>query len=227
MKIPASFLAFTILLAAMMPARADYEIRRTIESPMRNTKEDTVCKVKGTRCRMDFDNGRYLVVDPKEGTYFMVDLKTKNVVDFGNVARPIANTLPNKFDGSAPKPEATGRKDKIDGYDVEEYVCGLGMGMKGAFWVAPNYPKEKAAALKEEQQRVADSSATSSKVPLPDLESLPGPALRIVTFDPNDKVLSVSTVKSVSVEPIDERQFQIPAGFTVKKIPKGKVPQQE
>jgi hypothetical protein len=200
-------------LAIASTARADYEIRMTITSPNKPEPKEFVVKMQGTRSRTELDNGDAMIADQKTGMRVMLKAKTKQATDMSAFIKSIAEAKDK--DKSKPKLTPTGKKETVAGYEAEEFTYDMNDDSKISIWAAKDYPKDKAEVL----MSLYRASGSSAYAELPDLTVLPGPVIRSVVKDKSGASEIDSVVKSVTETKIDDKEFEIPADYTVKKLP--------
>lgn len=213
MKISPFTLTLAALFAIASTARADYEIRMTITSPNKPEPKEYVVKMQGTRSRTELDNGDAMIADQKAGTRVMLKAKTKQATDMSAFIKSVQEAA----DKDKPKPKltATGKKEKVAGYEAEEFIYDMGEDTKISIWAAKDYPKDKAEAL----MSLYLASSSRALAEIPDLTALPGPIIRSVVKDKSGAMEIDSVIKSVTETKVDDKEFEIPADYTVKKLP--------
>jgi uncharacterized protein DUF4412 len=210
---PSSFiLACTVVFAMAAVAYADYEVRINVTSGADQKIREQTVWIKGTRVRTDLGDGASLITDQKNGSRIRLNEKTKTATDFSDLdkalaARKEAATL-------RPKPMPSGKKAMVNGYEAQEYTYTPDANTKISLWAASGYPKEKASALKE----MYGVSSTQASLGAPDLGGLPGPVIRYVMSGKNGALSVASEVKSIVATTLDEKEFEIPADYKVKKF---------
>jgi hypothetical protein len=141
-----------------------------------------------------------------------VDTVTKKVLDLSEAYKKARADLKPAQD--RPRALPTGKKDTFQGLAAEEYECTVA-GTHYAYWVVPDYPKEKAQVVKT--IFLANFGATSAKGP--DLLALPGPVLRTVATGKDGELLGDSVVTSIEQVLVEDKEFAIPADYEMKKVP--------
>src|SRR2546425_7842667 len=148
---PCLFLIISLLLI-IMSARADLTIVQKVEGV--GSAADMTIKIKGGKARINATPQMTTIVDGKTGemTNLMNDKKT--VVRISADKMKAAADMISKFSDknkSAEKPKltATGKRETINGYETEEYVCDAPI-FKANYWIALKYP-DGAAILKQLQ----------------------------------------------------------------------------
>jgi hypothetical protein len=196
MKTIPIILALAGLFSFVTTVRADYEIKISSSSNVAKLGRELVMKVKGSKVRMEMAEGKHTITDADAGTRFLVDDQRKQATD---MSRTLKASTPIK-------PTATGNKEKIGDYSAEEYSYTVLNGLKISVWVALDYPKDKAEALR-----------ALTKVRTPDLNALPGPVIRTVVSDSTGSAKSQTDVKSVTEVTLDEKEFEVPKDYQIKK----------
>jgi Domain of unknown function (DUF4412) len=112
-------------------------------------------------------------------------------------------------------PVATGKKDKINGYDAEEYTYTNG-NLKASYWISANYPDAK-AVVSALAQMEKSSLASMLKGLTPDLTSFNGVPVKTEVVINGQKI--TTTLISATEQAVDPSQYQVPAGYTEVKMP--------
>ncbi|HWL51957.1 MAG TPA: DUF4412 domain-containing protein [Chthoniobacteraceae bacterium] len=118
---------------------------------------------------------------------------------------------------SAPILVATGRKEKIGGYDTELYTLTSG-NYKSSYWIAKDYPNSsQLMEVFRKMQSSALSKAAQSMVPQPEGD-LPGVPVKVeVEIGPNQKM--TTTLISVEEKSLDDNEFVVPEGYKAMAMP--------
>lgn len=118
---------------------------------------------------------------------------------------------------SAPILVATGKKEKIGGYDTELYTVTSGK-YKSSYWIAKDYPNsDQLMEVFKKMQSSALSKAAQSMVPQP-AEDLPGVPVKVeVEIGPNQKL--TTTLVSVEETTLDDNEFVVPEGYQAMAMP--------
>ena len=142
----------------------------------------------------------------------MTAAATKAMIDQARKAMAQANGAP----AASPQPaKPTGRKDKINGYNVAEYTFSNGS-LKATYWVSSDFPNAKMvidALAKFQKGGLADMTRGFT----PDLSTLPGVPVRTEVEVNGQKV--TTELESAKDEPVDPSEYQVPAGYTEMKMP--------
>jgi hypothetical protein len=117
-------------------------------------------------------------------------------------------------------PVATGKKDKINGYDASEYTFSNG-NLKATYWICSDFPNGKAVtdALAKLQN---GGLASITKGFTPDLSTLPGVPVK-TEVEINGQKITTELV-SATEQNIDPSTYAVPAGYNEVKMPA--IPQQ-
>ena len=123
-------------------------------------------------------------------------------------------------EGSAPSaspapPKATGRTDKINGYNAAEYTFSNGA-MSAIYWISSDFPNAGAvsnALAKYQKGGLADMTRAFA----PDLSSLPGVPVK-TEVEMNGQKIATELI-SATEEAVDPGQYQVPAAYTEVKMP--------
>ena len=218
------------ILSLQTAARADMVIVQKVEGAAAQSGQMTM-KFKENKIRADVSPEVSTITDASTGdvTTVMHPQKSYMIIPASSSKAMIEQMQKQVQEQTAagsptpnPKPQATGKKEKINGYDTEEFLCTVG-GMKMSYWIArdfPNWPKVLEMMTKFQQGGLA--AMTKGLMPGPaDFNGMP---IRTEVEMGGHKI--VSTLVSVKEEALDEKEFQIPAGYTEMKMPSFNTPQQ-
>jgi len=112
-------------------------------------------------------------------------------------------------------PTATGKSDKINGYNAAEYTFSNGI-VKTTYWMSTDFPNAKAvsdALAKFRKGGLADMT----KAFAPDMSLLPGVPVKTETVFNGQKI--VTELVSASDVKVDRTEYQVPAAYTELKLP--------
>lgn len=116
--------------------------------------------------------------------------------------------------GTPAPPQATGKTDKINGYNATEYVFTDGA-MKASYWMSTDFPNAQAvnaALAKFRKGGLADVTRAFT----PDMTKLPGVPVKTVV-DMNGQKM-VTELISASDETVDPSVYEVPASYTQMKM---------
>ncbi len=215
-------------LAAAVIARADLTIVQKIEGPEGNNQ--VTLKVKGDKARIEINPKITTIMDAKTGDLTTLLNDQKKVMHIsGERAKAMAEMAKAMMKENTPenvKPKATGKTEKINGYETEEFVSETPK-YQTSYWVAKDYPNYQSIL---QQMNVLQSGAFAAlRQGLPDYHDLPGLPLRTVIKVPGQKEV-VSTLDSVNTDPVPDSAFAIPSDYSEMKMPSflgGKPPASE
>jgi hypothetical protein len=176
-------------------------------------------KVKGDKARVDVNPQVTTIIDAKTGdlTTLLNDKKTVMRIS-GERAKAMAEMAKSFVKEEAPEqalPKPTGQKETIGGYETEEYVSDSPK-YHATYWVARSYPNyESILQQMSLLQRGAFAGITKG---MPDYHALPGLPLRTVIKVPGQGEIT-STIESVSLSPLADSEFAVPADYSEMKMP--------
>jgi hypothetical protein len=214
-----------VLLAAVLAgihARADLIIVQKVEG-MGQSGEMTL-KIHGDNLRADVSPQISVIRDLKSGDSITLMHAQKTFMRISGAAaealrQRVAKQLPTPEDSpspsASPKLLATGKKDKINSFDVEEYSAEAGA-MKVHYWIAKNYPDW--AAIQGEVVKISQKGLDQlMKGHAPSASDLPGMPLR-TDAEVNGQKL-ITTIISTKAESINAAQFQVPPDYKEMATP--------
>ncbi len=229
-KLCCLFAAFQLL--APLTGKADWIVVQQVQNTgpcMHETNQITI-KIKGTRVRVDTDRLTSVIEDGKTGDQvFLLHaeksyiLKTaaqrKEDLDFrtrlASRSTPASNTVPSLL--------ATGRRDKINGYESQEYVWNAGL-IRGSYWVAGTFPN--GPALHEALIKAFEKTRQLVLHPLPDERLLPGLPMRFEQTFALDGLsagratesTTTVTLLSASEQDVASAEFSIPTDYMQRGV---------
>lgn len=220
MKTPALLFAFALLAT---PAFADWVMETKLESAMMNTSN--VIKVKGDKVRADLASGPMgamsSIIDTASGDSVSLIHAQKMAMKMSAAQMKQAMEMAKqaagmKGDAAAAKPKATGQKEKIGDHECEIWTWADG-DATAKYWVALNHPQ--AAALKEVIKKTSGGAMTGVQAG-PDTTALPGPVMKTEMSAAGQK--TTMTVLSIKEQPVDPKEFEVPADYNAMAMPGGK-----
>ena len=216
-----------LLLAAcllwMVAAHADLVIVQKVES--KGQSGDMTLTMKDSKSRADISPAVSMITDKDTGDMITLmhskklfmripGAATKALIEQARKATPGAD--------SPPKLTPTGRKEKINGYETEEYSANIGQ-VKVSYWIARNYPGyADILAQMMKFQRGSLSAITRGMAPA--AEDFPGMPIR--TEMESEGLKTTTTVVSISQAPVDSKNFEIPADYKELPMPSFNTPAQ-
>lgn len=129
-----------------------------------------------------------------------------------------AGPLDKDMNNTPARPMATGKTEKVDGYETEIYTWSGARGLIQTLWVAkeyPNYTAIKAELAKIDRYNIAGPHKNSQ----PELSLLPGMVIKTEN-NLNGQKGTIMLV-SANVEPVDASVFEVPAGYSAWQSPMG------
>jgi hypothetical protein len=211
-------LSFVVGICFTVSARADLTLVQKVEGAGQDATEMTI-KVKGDKGRIDASPKLTTMIDSKTGEIvnLMNDRKTVMRISADKMraaADMVAKFNANAADANKSKLTPTGKKEKIGGYDAEEYVYET-PNFKATYWIAPTYPD--GAAILKELQSLSSNLWQTNNFRLPDYRDFPGLPVKTVVAAGDSSV--TTTLVSVSKAPLDDGQFAVPKDFKEIKVP--------
>lgn len=204
-------------LALFSTAWADLTIVQKVEGS--DGAHEIKMKVKGDRARVDINPQMTTIIDSKSGEVLnllyenklFVRMSAENAKAIADAAKALV-----KQEGVKPgTPTATGKKEKINGYDTTEYVTDS-PNFHASYWVATTYPDYQKIL---EQMAILQKGAFAGLMKdMPSYQGLPGLPLRTeVKISGTGSIKS--TIESVSLAPLPDTDFSVPAGFNEVSVP--------
>lgn len=216
------FSAVVLLLLCTASVKADLIIVQEedqVFSGGTNKIRETV-KIKGAKIRIDMDIPEMpmsVINDNASGWGVTLLHKAKKVIE-GSAAgqkegmESVVDTLreEGRIPNERPQIRPTGRKDVINGWEVEEYVAETNY-LKASYWIAKELAplKKYHAALKNKRHAEIDKQ-------FPDLAQAPGfPVLTIVDQQfGKSRVKTTTRVLSIQERDVPDSEFMVPADYT-------------
>lgn len=215
MRLPS--LCALLSASLLVTARADLTIVQKVEGA--GPVAEMTIKVKGDKARIDVTPQLSTIIDGKSGEMINLMMDQKAAVRVSAEKMKAAAEMISKYtekEQSADKPKlkATGKKDKVNGYDADEYMYEAPH-LKATYWIALTYP-DGAAILKEMQALKSEAwSAVNTK--MPDYRDFPGIPIKTVIFSGDNQI--TSTIVSIKRDPLNDAEFSVPKDFEEKKTP--------
>ncbi|CAA9232943.1 MAG: hypothetical protein AVDCRST_MAG42-1230 [uncultured Chthoniobacterales bacterium] len=211
--------ALLVLLALLSYARADLTITQKIEGA--GALPEMTMKIKGDKVRIEATPEVTSIFDGKTGEMLNIMSAQKMVMrmsaDQAKAAAAMAGgQLPSQAVKTDEKVKVTptGKKEKINGYDAEEYVAETPK-YKASYWVAKDYPQVE--SIMKQLQATSSQAWNSTGMGMPDFRDFPGLPIRTnVSMDGQNYVTSITAVK---LDPLPDAEFTVPQGFQEMKMP--------
>ena len=216
MKLSLFFFAFIGVLSI---ARADLTVVQSIEAGG-STNRVTI-KIKGERARIEINPESSMIVDTKTGEVITLMPKDKSVLrlsaekakDLAYKGSVLRKDIDTSIEIVTPKP--TGKKDKINGYEAEEYVAETPK-YRATYWVAKTYPDYQ--VILRQMKLLQNPAFASARKPMPDYYDFPGLPIRTkITLQGLPE--ATSTIVSVSQASLADSEFNVPADYAEIHLP--------
>lgn len=211
---------FFLTILGALSARADLTVVQSIEASGSTNRVTT--KIKGERARIEVNPESSMIVDTKTGEVITLIPKNKSVLrlsaerarNFRDKARMLLQDNDNSpLEIATPKP--TGKKEKINGYEAEEYVAETPK-YRATYWVAKSYPDYK--SILSQLKLLQNGAFAAARRPMPDYYDFPGLPIRTkITLQ--GKPEATTTIVSTSQTPIADSEFTIPADYAEIHLP--------
>lgn len=214
-----SLFFFALLLGVLPMARADLTVVQSIETTGATNRVTT--KIKGERARIDVNPESSMIVNTKTGEVVTLMPKQKAVLrlsaekarDLANKARALLKETDNALEIATPKP--TGKKEKINGYEAEEYIAET-QKYRATYWVAKTYPDYE--IILRQMRLLQNGAFTAVRKPMPEYYDFPGLPIRTkITLQGQQE--ATTTIVSISEAPIVDSEFTVPADYAEIHLP--------
>jgi hypothetical protein len=178
-------------------------------------------KIKGEKARIDATPDLSTIIDGKTGEMINLMKDQKKVVRISPEKMKAAVDMVNKYEaddkkGATAKPKLvpTGKKEKLNGYDTEEYLCET-PAYKATYSVAPGYPD--GAAILKQLQSLNPQVWTGNNMSVPDYRDFAGVPIRTVISMNGSQI--TTTLTSIKQDPVADSEFLVPKDFQEMKVP--------
>ena len=205
-------------LALVASARADLTIVQKIDGA--GPLSEMTMKIKGEKVRIEATPEVTSIFDGKTGEMLNIMNAQKMVMRMSaDQAKAAAAMAGNQLtQGSKPtekvKVTPTGKKEKINGYETEEYVAETPT-YKASYWIAKDYPQSE--SIMKQLQATSSESLSASSMGMPDFRDFPGLPIR-TTVSMGGQNYS-TTITSVKMDPLPDSEFTAPQGYQEMKMP--------
>ena len=214
-----TLIACCFLGATISVANADLTLVEKVEGAG-SSPTDLTIKIKDNMARIDSNPSMSTIVNGNNGEVINLMLDQKRIVRISAdkmkaVVQMVDKYAPSdKKSAGSPSLVATGKKEKIGGYDTDEYVYHSAY-FKATYWVAPQYPNgDKILA---ELKTLNPKMWATSGMNLPDYAAFNGvPIKSVISANGSD---ITTTLVSVKQDPVDPSQFVPPKDFQEIKMP--------
>ena len=197
-------------------AAADLTVVQSVES---NTGTHKVnLKIKGERARVEVEVNPNvsMIVDSKSGEVIKIEHDQKTFLHFDkDKVKEIEDRMRATSSLEIATPKPTGTKEKINGYEAEEYTAETPT-YKASYWVAKTYPRFQ--EILTQMKLLQKSIFASVRKPMPEYYDFPGLPIRTkIKFQDQPEV--TITITSVSQAPLPDSDFSAPPGYTKMELP--------
>ena len=212
------FLFLIPFVGLLATARADLTLVQQVEGV--GSLHQITIKLRGDKARIDISPELTTIIDNKTGDILNLMNGQKKVMrmsaEKSKAVAEMVNRYSKESGAGAEKGKlvATGKKETMNGHDVEEYVR-ESPSMKETYWIAPKYPD--AAAILKQLQSIAPTAWNSIAKGVFDFREFPGLPLRTVVKTDRGEI--TSTFISIKQEPLSDADFSIPKDFQELKMP--------
>jgi hypothetical protein len=209
------------LACTVVAARADLTIKQKVERAA--VSSDTTTQIKGDKVRVDMGEIS-TIMDLSTSDTITLMHKSKMAMKLSGVQMKQMMDAMKKQMGAAadnaepPKPQATGKTEKVGDYNTEIYTWSNTNGMTATMtmWVAKDFPNSK--NIKEQLAKVKKSTAGGmSKGMAPDDSALPGMVVKTQAEVLGQKI--TTTLVSVKEETLDASLFDVPKDYSYQDMP--------
>ena len=215
-RITCSAIAAVALLSS---ARADLTITQKIEGA--GALPEMTMKIKGDKIRIEATPEVTSIFDGKTGEMVNIMKSQKMVMRMSaDQAKAAASMAGNQLaaqgikPGEKPKVTPTGKKEKINGHDTEEYVVDT-PAYKASYWVARNYPQVE--SIMKQLQATSSEALNSTGMGMPDFRDFPGLPIRTNVSMGGQNY--TTTITAVKMDPLPDSEFTVPPGYQEMKMP--------
>ncbi len=208
--------------AAVCGVRADLVVVQKVEGGAQSG--EMTMRIQGDKARADLSPAISTLIDAATGDAItlMHERKTFLRVTAAAAKELGARLKKNEREngGSGPRPQlvATGKKEKVDGRDTEQFVWEFGE-MKLTYWIAKDFPN--APSILAIMKKMQTGAAALASDYLPDPATFPGLPVK-TEMAVGGKKSFTTTVVSVTEEPVDAAIFAVPPGY--KEVPSPVIP---
>ena len=208
-----------VAAALLSSARADLTITQKIEGA--GALPEMTMKIKGDKIRIEATPEVTSIFDGKTGEMVNIMKAQKMVMRMSaDQAKAAASMAGGQAASTAGKPDEkvkvtpTGKKEKINGHDAEEYVAET-PSYRASYWVAKNYPQ--AESIMKQLQATSSQAWNSTGMGMPDFRDFPGLPIRTNVSMGGQNY--VTTITGVKLDPLPDSDFTVPAGYQEMKMP--------
>lgn len=157
------------------------------------------------------------IIDSKTGATINLMHKQKMVMRVSAEQAKAALAMATGQDGKPAekaKVTPTGKKEKIEGYDAEEFVSQT-PSFTASYWVVRNYPQGD--VIMKELQATSSQALSGGGLGMPDFRDFPGLPIRTNVSMSGQQF--ATTIVSVKLDPLSDAEFTAPADYQEMKMP--------
>lgn len=171
----------------------------------------SVTKYRGDKVRMDATPEASVIFDLKSGEIITLMHAQKAAMTMpGSAVKTMLASASN--DLKMEPPQATGKKETINGYECDEYVMKVNGGTI-RMWLTDQLPAAQKLAAE-----IAALSGDNAFAAMMKNEALPGYPLKTVMEIPGMPV-TTRTVVSILKDDLPDSEFKVPAGYKAISMP--------
>ena len=208
-----------LVLALLATARGDLTIVQKVEGAA--SLPQMTMKIKGDKVRIEAMPEVTTIYDGKTGEMVNIMNSQKMVMRMSaEQAKAAAAMAGNQLAAQGVKPgekvnvTPTGKKEKINGHDTEEYVA-VTPAYKASYWIAKDYPQ--ADTIMKQLRSTSSQAWNSTGMGMPDFRDFPGLPLRTdITMGGQN---FTTTMTSIKLDPLPDSEFAVPQGYQEMKMP--------
>ena len=210
------------LLFTFAAARADFIIEQKVDGLGQQSGNITV-RIKDTKARAELSPQISYIIDGASGESITLMHAQKG---FMKVSAEQGKALLEQMQKAAgtsappPKPVATGQKENVDQWAAEIFTWSSGS-LAVRYWVARDFPNAAAIQSAMDKARAGGLGALNKNL-LPANSDFPGMVVK-TEIKTKGKIVT-STILSVKEDPVDAKQFEIPADYKELPTPAVEVP---
>lgn len=206
----------SLLFIAFNLARADLTLIQKVEGV--GPVSEITMKVKGDKVRVDATPEMTTIYDAKTGSSIQLLKAQKTVIRMSAekmkaMSQLIAKGKEKEKPVEQGKLVATGKTQKVNGYDTEEYVTET-PSFKASYWVARSFPN--GAAIFQQLQSIKPAM-DFGKMGIPEFSNLPGLPIKTVMSMGSTQV--TSTLVSANLAALPDTDFAVPPDFKEMEMP--------
>ncbi|MEO6848232.1 MAG: DUF4412 domain-containing protein [Chthoniobacterales bacterium] len=202
------------IYASILPVFADVVVVQEVDAGG-GQKMQVPMKLKGDKIRIDMEAQKgSTIMDTGTGNVIMLmhPQKSYMLVSGETIKSMNQQVKADKPDASPAKPQPTGRKQKINAYDTEEYVLKTKDGQI-SLWLAKNVPNQE---LLLQQFKKLNNSTGGGNAEL-DYSALPGFPIRMEISGKAGK--TNVTILSIQEVTLPDSDFKPPADYKQMEAP--------